>query len=215
VRTIAAPALIAVRLALSLALAAVASLSASGDADAAAEPTAVVDHLHEQMLAVMRDAGSLDYQQRFDRLAPALEAAYDFDFMARKSLGRAFDGLDPAKQKRWLALFRTYTIANYAGRFGPYHGQRFETVGSEAGSQDTVMVRTRVIDPGSETVDLNYRLRKTASGWRIVDVYLKGTVSELALRRSDFGATLDRSGFDALVHSLHGKIADLAAGNVK
>jgi len=37
-------------------------------------------------------------------------------------------------------------------------------------------------------------------------------VSELALRRSDFTATLDRDGFPALMKSIEGKIADLAAG---
>ena len=55
--------------------------------------------------------------------------------------------------------------------------------------------------------------RKTESGdWKIVDVYLKGTVSELALRRSDFTATLDREGFPALLKSIDAKNADLAAG---
>jgi phospholipid transport system substrate-binding protein len=185
--------------------------TAARGADGAAE--AVIAGLHAGMLAVMRESGELDYQQRFDRLAPVLGNAYDFDFMARKSLGRAFDGLDPASQKRWLALFRTYTIANYAGRFRGYHGQRFETVDEEPGTQGTVLVRTRLIDPGTETVDLNYRLRDR-DGWRIIDIYLKGTVSELALRRSDFTATLERSGFGSLVESLKAKIADLAAGRV-
>ena len=202
-------------LVLGLALGTVALAAAPTVAEATDDPTAVVERLHAGMLAVMREAGQLDYQQRFDRLVPALEQAYDFDFMARKSLGRAYDGLDPASQERWLALFRTYTIANYAGRFGKYHGQTFQTLGEEPSTQETVLVRTRLDDPGAETVDLNYRLRRSDAGWRVVDVYLKGTVSELALRRSDFGATLDRSGFASLAQSLEGKIADLAAGKVK
>src|SRR5262249_23862869 len=135
---------------------------------------AVVERLHAAMLEVMRVSGQLDYQARFDRLAPALEQSYDFDFMARKSLGRAFDQLDRASQQRSLPLFRTYTIANYAGRFGAYHGQRFETLGSEPGAQDTTMVRTRLVDPGAETMALNYRLRAVAGGWRIIDVSLNG-----------------------------------------
>lgn len=181
----------------------------AGAADGA---TAAVEALHAGMIGVMRDAGTTSYQQRFDALAPAIDTAYDLDFMGRKSLGRGFDSLSEPDQKRWLALFREYTIANFVGRFRAYDGQTFETLGEEAAAQDTVLVRTKIVDP-KETVDLNYRLRKTEAGtWKIVDVYLKGTVSELALRRSDFSATLDRDGFEALVSSVRSKIADLAAG---
>jgi phospholipid transport system substrate-binding protein len=76
-------------------------------------------------------------------------------------------------------------------------------------------VKTKVVSPGAEDVVLTYRLQKEAAGWRIIDVYLKGTVSELALRRSDFASTLERDGFDALATVINGKIADLAAGRAK
>jgi phospholipid transport system substrate-binding protein len=181
----------------------------------ASAPARGVEHLHEAMLGVMRRASELTYQQRFDLLAPAIEQAYDLDFMARKSLGRAFDGLDAASRRRWDAVFRTYTIASFAGRFHGYAGSRFETVDEEPSAQGTVLVRTRIVEPGADPVALNYRLREREGTWKIVDVYLKGTVSELALRRADFAATMDRQGFDALVASLEGKIADLAAGKIK
>ena len=48
-----------------------------------------------------------------------------------------------------------------------------------------------------------------------MDVYLKGTVSELALRRSDYASALEREGFDGLLATMHRKIADLAAGRGK
>ena len=186
--------------------------SASARADAAGGASEAIDALHATMLSVIREAATTTYQQRFDTLAPALDTAYDLDFMGRKSLGKGFDTLSPGDQKRWLAAFRSYMIANFAGRFRHYDGQKFETLGEEPAAQDTVLAKSRMIDP-TETVDLNYRMRKTESGaWKVVDVYLKGTVSELALRRSDFTATLDREGFPALLQSVEGKIADLAAG---
>lgn len=174
--------------------------------------TAAVERLHAGMIAVMREAGSTSYAQRFAALAPTIDTAYDLAFMGSKSLGRGFDSLTEADRASWLALFREYTIANFVGRFRAWQGQSFQTLGEEPAAQDTVLVRTRVTDP-AETVDLNYRLRRTESGsWKIVDVYLKGTVSELALRRSDFTATLEREGFAGLVASVRSKIADLAAG---
>ena len=66
--------------------------------------------------------------------------------------------------------------------------------------------------PGGEDVELSYRLHDTNAGWRIVDVYLKGTVSELALRRAEYASVIDRSGFDELVATLRKRIGDLEAG---
>ena len=76
------------------------------------------------------------------------------------------------------------------------------------------MVKTKVTAPGDEDVELSYRLRETPAGPRIIDVYLKGTVSELALRRSEYTSVLEREGFPALIATVDRKIADLAAGKV-
>lgn len=188
------------------------------DVARAAEPSApvqVIDKLHTGMLDVMREAEKSTFAQRAERLTPILDGSFDLDFMARKSLGKSFESLSPDDQKKWIATFRRFMVANYAGRFTGYSGQKFETLGEEPAAQDTVLVRTRLIDPGAENMDLGYRLRKIGSGWKVIDVYLKGTVSELALRRSDFTAILDRKGFPALVESVDQKIADLEAGKVK
>ena len=184
----------------------------------AAEPSAPVkgiETLHAGMLEVMRTAATTTFEERAAKLEPVIETAYDLDFMGRKSLGKSFDVLSPEDQKRWLELFHTFMVATYAGRFTSFSGQKFETLGEEPAAQDTVLVRTRLVDPGKENVDLAYRMRQQDGAWKVIDVYLKGTVSELALRRSDFTAILDREGFPALIANLDGKIADLRAGKVK
>lgn len=184
-------------------------------AAAAADPEAVVRDLNAGLLGVMKEGGTLDYEARAQRLGPIIDAAYDVPFMAEKSLGREWGNLDDAAKARWVALVREFMIANYAGRFTGYKDETFEELGKEEGAYDTVLVKTRIIVPADENVDLDYRLRKTPDGWRIVDVYLKGTVSELALRRSDYTAVLKRGGFDELSGYLRGKIESLKTGNVE
>lgn len=178
-------------------------------------PARVVGTLDGALLAVLRQAEGLGYRGRFERLAPAVDAAFDLDFMAEKSLGRHWKTLGAADRRRWLPLFREFTIANYAGNFDRYGGQRFETLGEEPGESETVLVRTRLVNPGGEDVELGYRLHQADGRWRIVDVHLNGTVSELALRRSDYSSVLARDGFEALLTTIRGKIADLAAGRGK
>jgi phospholipid transport system substrate-binding protein len=195
-------------------LACCALATAASGADKSA-PVQVVEKLHDGMIDVMRTATSTSFDARAERLGALLDASFDLDFMARKSLGKSFDSLSSADQRSWITLFRRFMVANYAGRVTGYAGQHFETLGEEPAAQDTALVRTRLIDPGGENMDLSYRLRQSGGRWQIIDVYLKGTVSELALRRSDFTAVLDRAGFPALIKSVQQKIADLEAGKVK
>jgi phospholipid transport system substrate-binding protein len=124
-------------------------------------------------------------------------------------VGRQWDDLPEADQQAWRQKFSELTISNYAGRFVGYTGEAFSTVGQEPAARDTVMVLTRLDVPGDQPVDMNYRLRETRGGWRIIDIYLKGTVSELALRRSEYSSTLTRDGFEKLAAAIDKKIAEL------
>lgn len=181
-------------------------------AAAASGPTLVVQKLNDGMLAVLKQAEELGYQGRYERLAPILEQAFDLEYMARAAVGRHWGHLSAAEQDNWVGTFKRLTSATYAGRFEKYTGQRFEVVGEEPAANETVLVRTRVIDPGKENVDLDYRLRFTPQGWRVIDVYFNGTVSEVALRRSEYAAVLKREGFVALQASVNRKIGELASG---
>ena len=64
------------------------------------------------------------------------------------------------------------------------------------------IVKTQIVKSDGGTVPLNYLMRKSGSDWKVVDVYLDGTISELANRRAEFGAILKSGGPDALVSSL-------------
>jgi phospholipid transport system substrate-binding protein len=195
-------------------LASALALASAGRADQAG-PTAVVQRLNDALLATLKDGESLGYRGRFERLQPVMSETFDLRLMAEKSLGRHWQDLRPAERARWRDLFAEFTVANYAANFDRFTGQQFENLGEEPSVNDTVFVKTKVISPGADDVVLRYRVQKTDGRWRIVDVFLKGTVSELALRRSDYSSLLEREGFDALTKAMRGKIDDLAAGRVQ
>jgi phospholipid transport system substrate-binding protein len=188
-----------------------ASLPAAADEPGA---TASVEALHLALLSAMKDATTLGYGGRVERIAPAVEARFDLDFMARFVLGPGGKDLSPADQARWRDAFARVTVATYAGRFTGWGGEEFKTLGQEPAAQDTVFVRTMVDRPKDEDVELTYRLRKEGDGWKIVDIYQKGTVSELALRRSEYSTVLKRDGFEALLKTVDAKTADYASGKL-
>jgi phospholipid transport system substrate-binding protein len=164
------------------------------------------------LIEVMKSADALGYEGRFEKLAPVLGDVFDTSFMAEKSVGRYWKSAANAERAALLQTFTRFMIANYAGRFDGYSGQHFETLGQEEAIRGTTIVHTRLVEPDGDIVQLNYRLRPVEQGWRIIDVYLNGTVSELALRRSEYSSLIEREGFQALLAALDEKIAELAAG---
>lgn len=167
----------------------------------------VIDKFHGVLIEVMKNATQLGLEGRKEKLAPALDATYDFPAMAQRSIATGWPKLDQSQRERFIAAFRGLTLRTYATRFDGYANERFETTGEESSVANTVIVRT-VLHTANEDIHLDYRLRSTPAGWRVIDVYLSGTVSELALRRAEYTSVLEREGFDALLSALERKVSD-------
>lgn len=184
-------------------------------APARAEQTpaqAVVATLYDELLAVMKAADALGYAGRRDRLDPVIVEVYDLPTIARGSIGRAWKTLAPGQRKRLIAAMRRLTVATYAARFDGYAGESFRILSETPGPRGTVLVATEIVKSTGEPVRLNYLLRPTKTrGWQIVDVYLKGVYSELALKRAEYGAVIKREGFDGLVAAIERKADAFAA----
>ena len=183
------------------------ALAARAEEAPPATAAPVIDRFHGVLIGVMKDATSLGLEGRKEKLAPALDATYDFPTMAQRSIATGWGKLDQSQRDRFVAAFRGLTLRTYATRFDGYSNERFETLGEEPSVAKTVIVRT-VLHTANEDVHLDYRLRSTPAGWRVIDVYLSGTVSELALRRAEYTSVLEREGFDALLSALERKVSD-------
>jgi phospholipid transport system substrate-binding protein len=104
-------------------------------------------------------------------------------------------------------------IATYAKRFDGFSGETFQIVEvADRGTADK-MVRTQIIQSNGKPVAINYLMRKSGADWRVVDVYLDGTISELASRRAEFTTILKSGGPDALIASLKKQGDKLLSGS--
>lgn len=172
----------------------------------------VVDRFHATLLAVMRDARTLGIRGREARVRAAMTEAFDLPAMARIAVGPAWAGFTPGQQEAIATAFADWSIATYAGRFDGFSGESFSTSGTQTLQNGDQLVRTTLNRPGDAAVQLNYLLRNTSRGPRIVDVYLTGTISELASRRSEFAAVLRDGGPDRLSTELRRRTAELLRG---
>jgi phospholipid transport system substrate-binding protein len=200
------------RLLLVLVLVLLASVQAApGRADEMEAGTAAarasVERLYAALLEVMQRGDRLAYQERYAQLDPVIRRAYDLPFMSAKTLGRYWKELSDQERERWVSTFTRLIVSTYTDRFDEYSGQQFEVMSVEPSRHETLMVRTRILLVDEDPIELDYRLRKVEGSWRIIDVFMNGTVSELALRRSEYSSVFKRDGFEPLLSSLEEKSA--------
>jgi phospholipid transport system substrate-binding protein len=188
--------------------AAVFALLSTQQTFAAADAKTTIDGFDSVLLDVMKNATKLGYKGRYDKLAPVIMQTYDLPLMTRISVGPEWTSLTPDQQAKITEAFKALSIATFASRFDGYGGETFQITGeSPAGTDD--IVDTKMLRPNDDAVDLNYRLRKTGDDWKIIDVYLSGTISQLANYRSEFSTTLRTKGADGLVQLINDKVAAL------
>ena len=170
----------------------------------------VIETLYTSLLDVMQNAEKLGYRGRYDKLEPVLRRSYDFDLMAKVSLGgdEGYWGkLDDKQKKTMIDAFSRMSISTYANRFDGYSGQKLEVQDVVEAPKSTLLVKTRIVRTTKDPVALNYLLRDTGKDWRIIDVFAKGTISELAKNRSDYTSVMRLQGFEALIAALNAKVA--------
>ena len=107
--------------------------------------------------------------------------------MSRLAVGPEWAHMQPPQQQAVTDAFSRYTISVYANRFDDYNGERFAVEPNPASNANGVIVQTTLTKSDGDKVELNYLMRQAADGaWQVIDVYLSGTISELATRRSEF-----------------------------
>lgn len=169
-----------------------------------------VQGLYDNLLATMKSGATLGASGRYAELAPVIRRSFDLPVMARLSVGPAWAALTPAQQQQVTDSYGRYVSAIYADRFDSYHGQKLEVTGEEP-SAGGVMVRSRIVKADGEPVEVDYLMHRAGGGWLIADIYLDGTISEIATRRSEFAALVRNQGVDGLIAALNRK-ADLLTG---
>jgi phospholipid transport system substrate-binding protein len=119
-----------------------------------------------------------------------------------------------AQQAKLVDSFQRYSLAIYAARFKDYSGEKFEILGEEAKQKGAVLVQNQIVKSDGEPIRIDYLLRPEDGQLRIIDVFLKSSVSEMAVRRSEFSEVLGSGGVDALVATLEQRIADIESGKI-
>ncbi|MBX9815340.1 MAG: ABC transporter substrate-binding protein [Sphingomonas sp.] len=188
----------------------VASLALASPAFAQSDPKAPVEALDEGLLAIMKGGAKLGQSGRAAQIGPVIDRSFDLALMARLAVGAPWLQATPADRAALVAAFRRLTISEYAHNFDNWSGETFRVDPNVDARGTDRLVKTTLIVPRDAPVSIAYRLRESGGQWRIIDVFYKNSISQLATRRSDFEGILRSGGVKALVAHVNA-LADKAA----
>jgi phospholipid transport system substrate-binding protein len=188
-----------------LAMVVLSSLPLSAQTPGAA--AAHIQNYYQQLMPTIQQAGRLSVAERDKRFAPAITAAFDLATMTRLAVGPAWKSFTPAQQTAAQEAFTRFIVADYASQIKDYSGESFvvdpQTSPEARGGGE--IVKTRILQPSGRVVNINYLVR----GGRVIDVYLNGTISDLATRRDEFASIIASGGAEGLIARLHDRTQSL------
>ncbi|TCM16063.1 phospholipid transport system substrate-binding protein [Novosphingobium sp. PhB165] len=158
---------------------------------------ATVQQLNDDLIRVMKAGGTV--QTRTAALGPALDRAFDLPLMTRLAVGPAWTSLNAADQQALTRSFRRMTISQYARNFDSWSGESFTMDPQVQQRGGDKLVRTTLNVPKQAPVAISYRLRQSGNDWKIIDVFYRNAISQIATRRSDFASVLQKGGAASLV----------------
>lgn len=172
----------------------------------AGEATHVVTELQESIMTIMKKGRDLGYTGRYQSISPMVEKTHDLDTISRLVVGRHWKGLDANQQSTFVETFKDLSIATYAGRFKDYGGEQF-TILSETSLKrgNRKLVTSHFVKSDDEKISFNYILHQVHDQWKIISVSVNG-VSDLALKRAEYGGILRKDGFPTLIERLKSQI---------
>ena len=136
----------------------------------------------------------------------------DFQRMTASAVGRYWRQATPEQQKRLQDEFKILLVRTYSGALAQVKDQTVQLKPMRSSPEDTeVVVRSEVRGKG-DPIQLDYRLEKTPSGWKIYDVNVLG-VWLVENYRNSFAQEIGANGVDGLIAKLAERNKAAAGGS--
>ncbi len=173
-------------------------------ADSPLDPAVqAIKSFYATLIDTMKRGKELGLEGRAKELKPATESAFDMTEITRLSVGPSWSGISEDQRKALVDAMERVTVFQYAKNFSKFNGEQFVVSPDAKPRSDDKIVESKLVTSDGKSVAFNYRMHPVDGHWKVVDVYLNGNISQLALRRADFSSTVQSQGPTGLVAKLN------------
>jgi phospholipid transport system substrate-binding protein len=167
-------------------------------------PDELIRRLSMEVLSTIKadkDVQSGDVRKVITFVDSMIMPKVNFSRMTASAIGRSWRQATPEQQKRLQDEFKNLLVRTYAGALSQLQDQTINVKPLRAQAGDTeVIVRTEVLGRG-DPIQLDYRMEKTAGGWKIYDLNVLG-VWLVETYRTQFAQEISARGIDGLIATL-------------
>ena len=171
-------------------------------------PDELVKRTADDVLAVVKtdkDIQAGDQQKIFALAEEKIVQNFNFDNVSRMVLGKNWTKATLEQKTAFQVEFRTLLIRTYATALSKYRNQTIEYKPMRmAEGATTASVKTQIVQPGGQPIEVNYTLEKQPEAWKVYDIVIEG-VSLVTNYRGQFAQEIRQNGLDSLIKKLADK----------
>jgi phospholipid transport system substrate-binding protein len=174
----------------------------------AGEPTEQIKQTTDKILSIVKDPGLKSpsrAQERRRLIRKVADERFDWEEMARRSLGRYWAQRTAEEKKEFVSLYSELVERTYMSKVEDYSGEsvRYE---KEAIDGDYAVVAVDILTQKNKDISVDYRLQKEGNEWLIYDVSIEG-VSLVNNYRTQVNSIIVQSSYENLIKKLRAKVA--------
>ncbi|EPY03277.1 phospholipid-binding protein MlaC [Magnetospirillum fulvum] len=173
-----------------------------------------VNRLADTAMQTMVGKGVPD-SERAARFRTLFTTEVDLAEIGRRVLGRYWRSATPEQQQDFLRLFEDIVVLTWSTRFKDYGGDlRHTVIGLVDDGERGLTVTSRVERDRQQPITLQWRLKRTEGGFRVVDLIVEGS-SMAVTYQSEYASVIRANGdrIDGLLSALRNKVADLQSSS--
>lgn len=180
-------------------------LSGTAVAENLQPPQQVIQSVSAQLQQKLKDKTfTKNFAQVVQFVNGVIDPHTDFDKIAPLVLGKHWRTATTAEQQRFKEEFQTLIVRTYSRAFVEYNDWTIRFLPLDSSTEATkVVVKTEVLQPHQQPVEVNYRMFLSKGEWEVYDIVIAG-VSLVTNYRSTFNEEIQTKGsisavIDALV----------------
>jgi phospholipid transport system substrate-binding protein len=168
-------------------------------------PMTVVQSGVDQLMGIIREASKGSLSERRAEIMQVVDSYFDYEEMAKRSLGPAWREQSPQKREEFVRLFRDLIFNTYVDRVEKNAGTGVSVIyNGEEQEGESALVKTRVKSETRGEVEIHYRLRLSDGNWKVYDVLVEG-ISFISNYREQFNSMLTKGSFEMLLSQMREK----------
>ena len=171
-------------------------------------PTVQIKETVDRTIRILSDPslrGDAKKSLRYQLAGEAILPRFDFNEMAKRSLGSYWRRLTPEEQQKFVSVFSQFLEKIYITRIDAFNGEKFIYTGEQV-DQDYARVDSKVRTPIGKEYSIRYKLHLVANDWKIYDLEVEN-ISIVNNYRAQFSRIIDQSSYEQLVYRMEQKLA--------